>query len=54
MSLPVPEPMDIPDPNIDDPALPETPSQDPTPSPGLPGQAPAIGDPPSEAPAEKA
>ena len=53
MSLPLPEPLDVPDPNIDDPTLPPTdpvPVDDPAPSPLSPGSAPGIGDPPSEAP----
>jgi hypothetical protein len=49
MPLPVPEPLDIPDPNIDEPALPPTePVGDPAPT--LPGAEPGVGDPPSEAP----
>jgi hypothetical protein len=53
MSLPLPEPLDIPDPNIDEPPLPATePLDDPAPVPDTPGTGPAVGDPPSQAPAE--
>lgn len=51
MPLPVPEPLDIPDPNIDEPALPPSePLDDPANTPDLPGTAPGIGDPPDQAP----
>lgn len=49
MTLPIPEPLDIPDPNIDEPALPgHEPVDDPAEAPS-PGSTPSIGDPPPQA-----
>lgn len=55
MTLPIPEPLEIPDPNIDDPALPSSvPVDDPDPTPPPPGTDPTIGDPPDQSPPERA
>jgi hypothetical protein len=55
MTLPIPEPLDIPDPNIDDPALPSSvPVDDPEITPAPPGADPTIGDPPNQTPPERA
>lgn len=46
----LPNPVEVPDPNIDDPALPEpVPEQDPPPSTPPPNETP-VGDPPANAP----
>lgn len=55
MTLQTPKPLDIPDPNIDDPALPSSvPVDDPEITPPPPGVDPTIGDPPDQAPPERA
>lgn len=51
MSLPLPEPLDIPDPNIDEPLLP---SSEPLEDPDTPAGSPPVGDPPSEVAFEQA
>lgn len=51
MSLPLPEPLDIPDPNIDEPPLP---SGEPVGDPDTPAGSPPMGDPPSKVPFEQA